>query len=845
MVLHGAPGAQRSVVARPRLSERLEADVPLRAPAGFGKSALLISWARSTSRRGVWLRADPALASPVDVVVQIAGELIAAGIGAADGPLGRISADLSPSEAWGALRRSLLDVGEDVIVAVDDGDALDAETVASLVRTVADTPTLGVRIALRTAGVLSESGLRLLVDIDVVAPEELALTAAEAAMVLDVEPDSVQVQELLAHGGVPVLAQLMRLHGHAHADEIVHSLLRLRSADLDPYFLRFMETIALAGSVDVAFAVELTGRTDAEALLDRVEAEGFGRWSSPAPRFGDAEFVLAPFARGALMERARRHEGSGRLHAMGVAIARRELARGQLYAAVRGALAVDDWALAGEIARDHWMDMLRYGPQLAQLLSHIPPVTLREWPHLAMLLALAYEMRDAERPRALEYFGLAAHAARRQRSRYTGADRVFLMALETTARRLLGDQDAAHAAAVDGAAALDALGMADRDRLSRSLATIHIQFGTAFLYGQEHERALHSLRQATAVGDASGSPLGLQALALQAGLHAWAGDIGDAEALIAEAEGREWPDGWRTDYHGCLVYLARARVAIEHGDPDTAEAELAMVDEHRAVCEHWTLALQIDVLIALSRRQPDAAWYRMESVLREQRRRYAVIDHAERRLRATRALVLLALDAPAEAERELVGSSAESAAIARARIALAEGQVERALRLLPSEGAHLTSRQRAGRLALTTAALCLLDPGSEGARRSVLRLHALLEAHRLWLPLALVPAHGLDAIAKTRERGSLPGEDAVERARAAAMIAARDPIPRFTQRETVVARQLMQSDSVAEISAALTVSPNTVKSQLRGIYRKLGVGSRAEALRALATQGWFIDGHEG
>ncbi|MBD3751416.1 MAG: hypothetical protein IE935_03010 [Micrococcales bacterium] len=35
----------------------------------------------------------------------------------------------------------------------------------------------------------------------------------------------------------------------------------------------------------------------------------------------------------------------------------------------------------------------------------------------------------------------------------------------------------------------------------------------------------------------------------------------------------------------------------------------------------------------------------------------------------------------------------------------------------------------------------------------------------------------------------------------------------------------------------MAVSPNTVKSQLRALYRKLGVSNRAEALRALAAWG--------
>ena len=48
--------------------------------------------------------------------------------------------------------------------------------------------------------------------------------------------------------------------------------------------------------------------------------------------------------------------------------------------------------------------------------------------------------------------------------------------------------------------------------------------------------------------------------------------------------------------------------------------------------------------------------------------------------------------------------------------------------------------------------------------------------------------------------------------------------------ETLVLVQLTRPRSTSEIAAALFLSPNTVKTHLRAIYRKLGVHSRDEAL---------------
>ncbi|MGD8169596.1 response regulator transcription factor, partial [Herbiconiux sp. P16] len=60
---------------------------------------------------------------------------------------------------------------------------------------------------------------------------------------------------------------------------------------------------------------------------------------------------------------------------------------------------------------------------------------------------------------------------------------------------------------------------------------------------------------------------------------------------------------------------------------------------------------------------------------------------------------------------------------------------------------------------------------------------------------------------------------------------------RLTDREATVLHQLVETGSAAEIASALFVSINTVKSQLRSLYRKLGVASREEALVAAAERG--------
>ena len=59
--------------------------------------------------------------------------------------------------------------------------------------------------------------------------------------------------------------------------------------------------------------------------------------------------------------------------------------------------------------------------------------------------------------------------------------------------------------------------------------------------------------------------------------------------------------------------------------------------------------------------------------------------------------------------------------------------------------------------------------------------------------------------------------------------------PTLTPRETAVLQALFAHESRTDVADALFVSVNTVKSQLRSLYTKLGVSTREQALaRAVA-----------
>ena len=69
-----------------------------------------------------------------------------------------------------------------------------------------------------------------------------------------------------------------------------------------------------------------------------------------------------------------------------------------------------------------------------------------------------------------------------------------------------------------------------------------------------------------------------------------------------------------------------------------------------------------------------------------------------------------------------------------------------------------------------------------------------------------------------------------------------DTTPPLTQRERVILAHLALPLTLGEIASSLYVTRNTVKSQVRSIYMKLGVADRESALAAGRAWGLVPEG---
>jgi DNA-binding CsgD family transcriptional regulator len=65
----------------------------------------------------------------------------------------------------------------------------------------------------------------------------------------------------------------------------------------------------------------------------------------------------------------------------------------------------------------------------------------------------------------------------------------------------------------------------------------------------------------------------------------------------------------------------------------------------------------------------------------------------------------------------------------------------------------------------------------------------------------------------------------------------------LTDRESEILALITQGKSNAEVAALTFLSPNTVKSYIRTIYRKIGVASRTQAVLWGVSHGFTPDHH--
>ena len=117
---------------------------------------------------------------------------------------------------------------------------------------------------------------------------------------------------------------------------------------------------------------------------------------------------------------------------------------------------------------------------------------------------------------------------------------------------------------------------------------------------------------------------------------------------------------------------------------------------------------------------------------------------------------------------------------------------------------------------LVTAAAALALGQRETAALAFVQAHAIIEHERLYSAYDCVPSGDLDALAELTSLRLPELLSAFHQPRT-------DHAVQLTKREHEVLALLAQGRSMSELAEALFISPNTLKSTVRRLYRRLGM----------------------
>jgi LuxR family maltose regulon positive regulatory protein len=411
-------------------------------------------------------------------------------------------------------------------------------------------------------------------------------------------------------------------------------------------------------------------------------------------------------------------------------------------------------------------------------------------------------------------------------------DLLHVLLIKTIVFRLKGD----FAAALETAGALDELLDGDDDISGRPIGTLaeaHFQSGMSRLLGLDLVGARESFTRSFTLTQNRGALT--QALADRAA---------EATALVRALEGEtDHASTWLAlvdeNSLGTAGLVAHALIAMGRLDPSDARHWLASLTDPAAHDELWPFVVHAANRYGLYWGDPvetdgalDRTW----------------AEHGEQLVAGSTAQVLLTSDAAdlalllgqlsrAEAALDGVPSRTTWIAVPRARLALLGGNPKHAL-LFILEGQRRGRVERYGQLdlAVLRSAAELALGREDDATASLLRAVNQADKSGVIVAFHLLPHETLEALAAlSPEAEAFVGRHELHGTSYLAPYTA--VAGALSERELIVLRALEPGATVEQIAKKLFVASNTVKAQLRSIYRKLNVSTRTEALLVAAELG--------
>lgn len=869
------PRSRFQLVERPRLLNLLD-DAILRhsvtlvtGGAGSGKTLAVAGWALQSDWPVAWVSVDANISGPV----RLWNALVVSLSRALDSDLSRLASfpvvdrDLVESVAAGIGDRQVALVLDDVHE-LDQGSAW--EGLEHLMRVAPR----GLRLVLvsRHDPPIALQRLRLAGELGDVRAADLAFTAQEARLLLaggQVVLGGRELDKLMetTEGWAAGLRlALMTLEDAADsalavagfsgrqgmvAGYLMEEVLRHLAPDQRNFLLRTAVTERTCGPL----AAELTGDNAALRALQQLAR----RNSLVVDLEGSGWFRYHPL----MLQMLR-----SRLHAEHPELERELHTRASLWFETRRewllslehAIKSGDWDLAARVALRSGAVLLftPFFPQLAGLLARLPIEASHGRPLVEAALALAAYCRGDSAA-----FSALAAKARVGLNALPEPDRglvvLNLLVLEAVLERRAGDADAMVRCAQEALSVSESLKQEQAPGWASVRGAVHGLAGIAELWCGRPARAQKLLIDA--IARARVSDLETYGLVYHQGFVAMTelalGDVAAAERRARAAIRETELGGGTFRSEAAAVYLALGGVELQRGRPDEASRALESCLRHAAKGsgDPFLLvyvrgfaarsALLAGDMTALRR---NLAEMERQLAARPQMRLPRLL-HAELLVEAELAagapsLAQAALDRATRAVASEAGA-ADRLATARAAVLLAQGHAD-AVRgalagRLQAEDGHpadwLLLALAEDRLRRDAAATEALAHAVELAAAQEIRYPFLRAPARL---AELLRRH-LEVVGKHRGfveslLAELPASPVIE------------PQPQLegvnealTDRELSVLVYLPTMSSNAEIAERLGISVNTVKQHLKSINRKLGVGSRREAVRVALARGLLAE----
>ena len=819
----------RGLLDRPRLRSGVDASpavTVLQAPWGFGKSVLLRQWMHHREARE-------------------------------DGTIALIPAPArgDHGDPRTAAERLLRAATEPLTLVVDDADVTDVDRGGGLLDLLEQTDRLRLVLATRTVSSVGDAtDLRLsALGAAVITGAQLSFTdaeIAELARMIGIGEDVLDVAKIReATGGWPavtvgLLAELARSGSWPRAvDRAVAIVSEAMGSAVGADVFETARALSVTDRLTGELAAELAGDERAAARLGDLAAAGLLAIDASSDPVG-YRWAVAP--RTALQYQLRQLDGGLRATAAHARVARWFAEHDDPARALQHATHAEQWPLAVDVIEKHARALIIDQP-LDLLRATVVQLPLETAATSATVLALRDMWLRVPGPMLLSAARLPTSADELAALGTGGNARRIVEAglWVISALRIRGWFDEAGDYARRLLLVLAAARTAHPTDVAEIYPSLQLHAGIALLLGGDFTAALSCLREAYLwAADNPHQYIESDASSKTALAHAAMGDYRRAAAWLDRHDRAPLGAPYYERYIRSTTATARLLLAADQLDraaAQTAYEQLLTVDAHNEL--FWGYITYAQVQYAL---MTGAVADMLDALRRARTQHDGESGHgavAGPLLAAAEADLLLALGRGNEAEVVINGAHAghPMLRVGQARLALLTGDNRTALRLATDSSWDrvAVSRSRLEMLVIQAIAARRTDDGETAARAlqravAAARMTGALRAFRT------VPGGELAELAADRPDAQALLAEPVLRGQAE-LFTMPVTLIRLTAREKQLLDKLATDLTRQQIANSLRVSFNTVKVQLRGLYRKLEVDSRADAI-ARGREYGLLDG---